>query len=169
VSHRLAEGFLFCYLPLLKAFSHLDWRKPGADGNVANGTIADFCCGWGKLEQWVRLLGAGAYGGSPSQAPLRRGTPHNLHWLTQNGQRDGFGQINNECVYYELEAMVRPELKENGFFDKIFKREFSTANGHVAAKGIVPEGAHIVSLYQGRPPLCSPGDEFYFRIARCHL
>ena len=96
-------------------------------------------------------------------------SPHNLYWLRQNGQRDGFGQINNEYVYYKLEAMVRPELKENGFFDKIFKREFSTANGHVAAQGIVPEGAHIVSLYQGRPPLCSPGDEFYFRIARCHL
>jgi hypothetical protein len=69
--------------------------------------------------------------------------------------------------------MVKPELKQRrqDAFDKNLRSEFTREDGGARVKGIVPEGGHIVSLYEEEtcPVLTSPGTEFYFRVDRCHL
>jgi hypothetical protein len=159
---RDAERYLYL-LPILRGSTFHDSPKSGAVENVADGTIADLCRFGGALEDWVTSYYA-------------RRTPVVAHTLMPHFALDAAELVlahaygNRFCQGdWYLQAMV-PDLKENGFLSPQFKADFTRATGYVYAKGIVPEDASILRrTYQETLSYFMPGDEFCFRIERCHL
>jgi hypothetical protein len=158
-------------LPLLKAFFTHNYSRPNLRSRlVANLTIEELCC-WDVLEQWVRSY----YGRGTTEAhPL---LPHFALDAKQFilahalGRSHIMREIRNEYIIYSVEPMVKPELNQQwmNYDDKSFRSDFTRENGGRWAKGIVPEGGRIKSLYSGKPNYAAPGAVFYFRIDRCHL
>jgi hypothetical protein len=161
-------------LPLLKGFFNSIFTRPDLRGRlVANLTIEELCQ-WDVLQHWVHTYyGRGAVEAHPLLAHFALDAAQFV-MAHAYGRRQILREIGGEYHIYSVEPMVK-ELKEPMYSltvtDKNFRREFTMENGWAwaRARGVVPEGGRIKSLYVGRPDYAAPGAVFFFRIARCHL